>query len=141
MIRALPREPREAGEAQDPQQRGTTVAEPRGEIQAGDWGQRVHTMRKGDAPAFASSGGMVPSGLLLPYPAPVGHLQPRTAPAAQPGSARCRGFFPPSCWQSHRRPPAALLVVGAQEMFVELRGSHSLCGDVGLRGGTGKETK
>lgn len=28
---------------------------------------------------------------------------------------------------SRRRPPAGLLVVGAQEMFVELRGSYSLC--------------
>lgn len=29
---------------------------------------------------------------------------------------------------SHHRLQAGLLVVGAQEMFVELRGSHSLCG-------------
>lgn len=56
------------------------------------------------------------------------------APTAKNSSWLCSldlpddGFFPPSCWQSCHRPPAALLVVGAQEMFVELRGSHSLCG-------------
>lgn len=42
---------------------------------------------KGRSPCFASRGGMAPFGLLLPFPAPAGHLQPRMAPAVHPGSA------------------------------------------------------
>lgn len=88
------REPREADEGQDPQQRGTTLSAERGtegakqrEIQAKAWGQRAGMMRKGGVPAFVNSGGMAPFGLLPPSSASVRHLQPRTAPTVQPGSA------------------------------------------------------
>lgn len=84
-------------------------------------------MRKRGACAFMSRGGMVPFGLLPPS-------QALWAPTAKDSSCcaawicRMTGFPPSLCWQSCHRPPAALLVVGAQEMFVESRGSHSLCG-------------
>lgn len=81
-------------------------------------------MRKGGALALPAEVGWLPLGFCY-------HSQLLPGTYSQEWLLLCildlLDDFPPSCWQSHHRPLAALPVVGAQEMFVELRGSHSLC--------------
>lgn len=71
MIETLPREAREAGEAQGPQLRGrATVGPKRKGAERATWGE-PSVVREEGAPALSSRGEVLLFGLLPPSPAPV----------------------------------------------------------------------